>query len=765
MSGYGEEQIGRVLGGRYRLVAAVGTGASATVYQADDVQLRRRVAVKVLHPSLAEDAAFLRRFQSEAQAAAALSHPNIMAIFDWGTDGPVPYLVLEYLGGGSLRSMLDRGRLLSPSQALLVGLEASRGLDYANRRGFVHRDIKPANLLFGEDRRLRIADFGLARAIADAAWTEPSGVILGTARYASPEQARAEAVDGKSDVYSLALTLVESVTGEVPFAGETTVATLMNRLDRLMPVSADLGPLASVIERAGRPDPAERSSAAELGQGLIAAAEKLPRPAPLALVATSARTSIDTTTIGAAATVTGTSAGAAGPGRRAESGRTMVADEPPPPAPPPVPPGPDGAIPEMFDQDASRPRRTRNGFLIVLAVLAVAAAIGVAALVVRRSTESSYPVEGLVGLEVGEARNRIATYGWDVSEVREKNDTEPLDVVIRTDPASGDLEEGESFTLYVSDGPAPSELPPLGGQRIEVAMRALADADLKLSVAGQEPSETIPAGTILSFTVAGQQVPERSMVDKGSTINAVVSSGPAPRTIPALAGMTPAQADAALKALALVPARGEDVFADGVATGQVAASTPPAGHRRAPRLDRDLSGLEGPQPREGPGPQHDEPPAGHRGPDRGRPEGRHRHRRPQPGRRHRDAARGIVRSPRHRRRPHVLLTPAEVRGPVLAGGTATVSLRHLTSRGGGAWALSKDGWRSSPAPGGASGASTRCCSPPRAPRSSSTTSEERPTAAAVTSRRPSRWRTRSRPWEARPWPTATACRRGRAASA
>ena len=580
MSGYGEESIGRVLGGRYRLVAAVGTGASATVYQADDVQLRRRVAVKVLHPSLAEDAAFLRRFQSEAQAAAALSHPNIMAIFDWGTDGRVPYLVLEYLGGGNLRAMLDRGRLLSPSQALLVGLEASRGLDYAHRRGFVHRDIKPANLLFGEDRRLRIADFGLARAIADAAWTEPSGVILGTARYASPEQARAEPVDGKSDVYSLALTLVESVTGEVPFAGETTVATLMNRLDRLMPVSADLGPLASVIERAGRPDQAERSSAAELGQGLIAAAEKLPRPAPLALVATSAHTSIDTTTIGDAANTADTTAGAAESRRRAEAGRTMVADGPPPSVSPPavpVPPPATGGPSELFDQDASHPRRTRNGFLIVLAVLAVAAAVGVAALVVRRSTVSRYPVEGLVGLEVGEARNRIATYGWDVNEVREKNDTEPLDVVIRTDPASGDVAEGEPFTLYVSDGPAPSELPPLAGQRIEVAMRALADAELKLSVAGQESSETVPAGTILSFTVAGQQVPERSMVDKGSTINAVVSSGPAPRAIPALAGMTPAEADAALKALALVPVRGEDVFADGVATGQVAGSTPPAG--------------------------------------------------------------------------------------------------------------------------------------------------------------------------------------------
>src|SRR5437870_2075467 len=193
MAAFGDDQVGRVLGGRYRLIAPVGTGASATVFMADDVQLQRRVAVKILHPSLAEDAAFLKRFRAEAQAAAALSHPNVMAVYDWGHDGEsstsTPYLVLEYLAGGSLRSMLDRGRQLSPSQALLVGLEAARGLDYAHRRGFVHRDIKPANLLFGQDRRLRIADFGLARAIAEAAWTEPDGVVLGTARYASPEQA------------------------------------------------------------------------------------------------------------------------------------------------------------------------------------------------------------------------------------------------------------------------------------------------------------------------------------------------------------------------------------------------------------------------------------------------------------------------------------------------------------------------------------------------------------------------------------------------
>ena len=137
------DQIGRVLSGRYRLIAPIGTGASAQVFLADDVRLRRRVAVKVLHAALAEDDAFLRRFRAEAQAAAALNHPNIVAVYDWGDDDGAPYIVTEYLGGGSLRALLDRGVRLTPSQALMVGLEATRALDYAHRRGFVHRDIKP----------------------------------------------------------------------------------------------------------------------------------------------------------------------------------------------------------------------------------------------------------------------------------------------------------------------------------------------------------------------------------------------------------------------------------------------------------------------------------------------------------------------------------------------------------------------------------------------------------------------------------------------
>lgn len=271
-----------MLGGRYRLVAPIGLGASAQVFLADDVRLRRRVAVKMLHDALAGDAEFLRRFRAEARAAAALSHPNVMAVYDWG-DEDTAFIVTEYLSGGSVRAMLDKGDLLAPSQALMVGLEAARALDYAHRRGFVHRDIKPANLLFGEDQRLRIADFGLARALAEAAWTEPQGAILGTARYASPEQAKGEKLSGRADVYSLALVLVEAVTGEVPFAADTTLGTLMARVDRDLVVPEELGPLRDVLTRAGRHDPEERIDARALATGLLRAAKALPKPATLPL--------------------------------------------------------------------------------------------------------------------------------------------------------------------------------------------------------------------------------------------------------------------------------------------------------------------------------------------------------------------------------------------------------------------------------------------------------------------------------------------------
>ncbi|HYA67353.1 MAG TPA: protein kinase, partial [Acidimicrobiales bacterium] len=277
------DSIGRVLSGRYRIESALGTGASAHVYAAWDVTLHRRVAVKVLHPALAGDAAFLRRFRSEAQSAAALAHPNVLAVFDWGEDESGPFLVSEFLGGGSVRDMLDEGRRMSISQTVKIGIQAADGLAYAHARGFVHRDIKPANLLFDTEARLRVADFGLARAFAEAAMTEPVGATVGTARYAAPEQALGHTVDGRADVYSLALVLYEAVTGVVPFSSDTTVSTLMARVGAPLPGHDALGSLADVLEAAGAPDAADRIDAATLAGRLRALATTLPAPDPLPL--------------------------------------------------------------------------------------------------------------------------------------------------------------------------------------------------------------------------------------------------------------------------------------------------------------------------------------------------------------------------------------------------------------------------------------------------------------------------------------------------
>ena len=264
------------------MLAPIGAGASARVYLADDITLRRQVAVKVLHTGLAGDARFLHRFRAEAQSAASLNSPHVLGVFDWGHE-EVPFLVTEYLGGGSVRSMLDAGRQLTPSQALLVGLEAARGLQDAHAHDLVHRDIKPANLLCDENGRLRIADFGLARAIAEAGLTE-EGSLIGTARYAAPEQARGERVGPAADVYALALTINETVTGEVPFGADTVVGTLMARAETPFEPDLALGPMVPVLRRAGSLDPDDRPSAGELAAALMAAASDLPRPEPLPLV-------------------------------------------------------------------------------------------------------------------------------------------------------------------------------------------------------------------------------------------------------------------------------------------------------------------------------------------------------------------------------------------------------------------------------------------------------------------------------------------------
>ncbi len=280
--------VGSLFAERYRLVRMASAGANTVIFDADDTTSGRPVTLKVVLPAMAESPEFLGRFDRAIRSVAAISHANIAAIYDWGEaaygTSSAAYVVIERLAGGSMRDLLDRGRRLTPSQALVIGLDACRALDHAHRRGFVHGELTPSKLVFGDDRRLRIVDFGLATLLGEQQWEEPATVATHVAGYASPEQALSLPIDGKTDVYALCLVLVEAVTGALPFAADSTVATLSARVGRLMPVSADLGSLAAVLEHAGRPEPEDRSTAAEFGRGLVQAAETLPRPEPLPLL-------------------------------------------------------------------------------------------------------------------------------------------------------------------------------------------------------------------------------------------------------------------------------------------------------------------------------------------------------------------------------------------------------------------------------------------------------------------------------------------------
>lgn len=278
--------VGSLIDNRFVLVSEQSRSTSSTAYFAVDQRTGQDVIVRLFSAaaSRADGAALLQ----QAAAVAQLSHPHLVPTVAYGRvevrgENRV-YVVQERLAGGTLADMLDRNRFLSPSQALVLGVEVCRALDYAHKRGFVHHDLRPSAIMFGEDRKARVADLGVVSVISERAWSDTKGISMERARYAAPEQATGEAFDEKADVYALALILVEAVSGQVPFLVDSVVGTLSARVNRLFPVSADLSGLASVLERAGRSDPSDRSSAAEMGRALVQAAPTLTRPAPLQVV-------------------------------------------------------------------------------------------------------------------------------------------------------------------------------------------------------------------------------------------------------------------------------------------------------------------------------------------------------------------------------------------------------------------------------------------------------------------------------------------------
>jgi serine/threonine-protein kinase len=669
---------GRVLSDRYRIDNVVNAGANTVIVEAIDSEANRPVTVKIVRPELAVTSAFRQAFRRQVEVAISLSHPNIASVLGWGEtelDGESTlYWVVEYLGGGSLRDLFDRGRVLAPSQALVVGLEACRALESAHGRGVLHTEVTPSKLVFGEDGRLRIIDFAMAQLLGAEAWEEPATVATHVARYSSPEQALGLGVDAKTDVYALSLCLIESITGKVPFAGDSTVSTLAARVGRLMPVTADMGSLASVLERGGRPDSDDRWTAAEFAKALVAAAEALPRPEPIPVLATSlfaaslaARVQpvaahperddappaagpaedepspVADSTEGGDVPLTGDpvapstgdpdapSTGDSDAPSTADSDLplllvTGLADPPtgavqvaadsliggdsgsmvenPPDAPlgtlempasiaaaaaasaaaatttttattvagAPVDPTPSGIL-----YDDERPRRPWGKYLLFgLIVLVGIGLLSSAGWLLLRT--KSYEVPDLTGVAEAVARNEIAGNGWNIEIERERSDEVfEVDHVVRTVPVAGEmLDEGETFVIVVSDGFELRTLPKLSGMALSEAVETLTDLRL---VAIEEPaefSEEIPAGSVIRWQVQGDAALTAGAQVLPDTVIVLTSSlGPEPRPAPDLTNLTAAEATAALDALQLVTAQGEDAFSSDIEVGRVVTQNPP----------------------------------------------------------------------------------------------------------------------------------------------------------------------------------------------
>jgi serine/threonine-protein kinase len=560
------ESIGRVLAGRYRIESALGSGASANVFAAFDTTLQRRVAVKVLHPALATDGGFLRRFRSEAQSAAALTNPHVLAVYDWGEDVQGPFLVLEFLGGGSLRDMLDQGTRLSVSQAVAVGVQAAEGLAYAHGRGFVHRDVKPANLLFDVESRLRVADFGLARAISEAAMTEPEGTAVGTARYAAPEQAQGLRTDGRADVYALALVLYESVTGVVPFTADTVVATLQARVGAQLPPHDALGPLAAVLAEAATPDVGNRLQAPALAAKLRALAAELPAPEPLRLAGAGgtgiipARTDPvpdrDLTQHGM-----GAPAQAQAPGRRAGRG----GDDPDVLA---------FAAAVGLTEEPTVPRRRRRRWPWVAAILVVAVAVlGAGTDLVLQKTKlltPSHALPSVTGLSTTQAGLALRHDHFVVDVVGHTDSiTAPLGQILSQNPRPGKkLKEGSSVAVVLSAGPPPVTVPVLTAVTGDCPAITALLAKSHLQTACTDPNSTsVSKGKVIDWNPKGTAT-------YGSTITVAVSAGPPMESIASLTGQTCTGATTTLQAVGLVGVCSDEYTTTGVQSGEVISWSP-----------------------------------------------------------------------------------------------------------------------------------------------------------------------------------------------
>ena len=552
-----EALIGKVIVGRYRIESLRSDSSAAVkVYEADDLRHNKKVSVRLmttrslidLDAGLIDEPSALASYKELMQQLFAMNHPTLVCIDDWG-DTVIEgvrhaFNVTEFYGQGTLREFLDRGRRLSPSQALVVGIDVCRALHHAHQSGFVHGDVRPANLIFGDDARVRLTGLGTKRSAS------AEQMSLEQAKYAAPEIGLGLVPNGQTDIYSLAITLLESITGDVPFVGESVAITLANRVDKLLPVSADMGPIAAPIERAGRPLADERGTALELGQALAQIADKMPRPLPIDTIVPKKFEDVITRPH----PITNAS----------EAVATQVVEQVEVVAPVP---------PVVIESPRTRQRLRRLFAVAAVGALAIVGVVGFQAL-----TKKSFVVPDLSGVAEAEARNSIATNEWEIIIRAERTNDVEFGFVIRTEPASGEsLKQGDALVMYVSEGAPLGVLVEVVGDSREVAVGKLTNQGLTVS-ATEEPSDSVPIGNVISWTVAKQpSLVAGDQVLQDTLINIVVSSGPALRTVPLIVGLKLEEATALVTELGLVLGSSPDGFSSEIAVGLIGAQAPPPG--------------------------------------------------------------------------------------------------------------------------------------------------------------------------------------------
>src|SRR5438105_5939992 len=453
---------GTMVDGRYKVVGRLGTGGMADVFLAEDQQLGRKLALKLLHRRFAEDEGFVERFRREAQAAAGLQHPNVVGVYDRGAYDGTYYIAMEYLPGRTLKQLIREDAPLDPVRAIDITIQILKAARFAHHHGVIHRDLKPHNVIIDDSGHVKVTDFGIAR--AGASDMTETGSILGTAQYLSPEQAQGHAVSSTSDLYSIGVVLYEMLTARVPFDAEQAVTIAIKHVSEAPAAPTAVNPrvppeLEQVVmwalnkSPAGRPANAEQFiEALEHAKAAILSGDAGQRTAAMAAIGALG---------GAGGAV---SAGTAGFGAGA-----------PAETPPPIGPTAEGDGGGLWTDEPEGPReRRRRGmwWLVALLVALLLAGGGVAAYLLTRPAQVTVP--GVVGEQIAIARTQLLDKGFNVAPPLLERSNHPSGFVFGQNPGGGaKVDKGSTITLTVSSGPGNVSVPAVAGETVGQATRTL----------------------------------------------------------------------------------------------------------------------------------------------------------------------------------------------------------------------------------------------------------------------------------------------------